>query len=142
VKVFRWFLSFIAANTASFFAMLFGETVFRHVYYGGGILRSLGGLSPLVIKAAFCTFIFGFVGVLLAPSTKRNTAFVFFGLSCVFSAGYFDSYKYQDFGVMPFWLASISGVPLGALSALYIGLKIQAWKNSKAEALLKTNSAP
>ncbi len=122
----RWFLCFPVAMLASFICWVIGEKIFTGVAstYGGGVLRSLFGLLPLLITAALPTLVFVAAGVLTSPSKERRVCFVFFGLSLLFSAGGINALNHQD-GFLGFWLASVAGVVIGGILGLIVALRMQ-----------------
>ncbi|MFZ5496138.1 MAG: hypothetical protein ACOZE5_12485 [Verrucomicrobiota bacterium] len=122
----RWLFCFPMAMLASFIGWAIGEKIFTGVAstYGGGLLRSLFGLLPLLITAAFPTTVFVVGGVLTSPSKERRVCFVFFGLSLIFSAGGINALIHQD-SFPGFWLASVAGVAIGGILGLIVALRMQ-----------------
>ena len=126
MKFLRWLLCFPVAMLASFICWAIGKEIFTGVAstYGGGALRSLVGLLPLLITAAFPTIVFVVAGVLTSPSKERRVCFVFFGLSLLFSAGGINALIHQD-SFLGFWLASVAGVVIGGMIGLIVTLRMQ-----------------
>ena len=89
---------------ASLLAWALVEKMFEGVAstYGGGVVRSALGLTPMLVSSAVPTIIFVVCGTLLSPSKDRKMAFVFFGLSLLFSAGGLQLLRFQDFSHMVF----------------------------------------
>ena len=120
-------------------AWMFIQSLFHTTYYGGGIVRSIVGLAPLIIEASLPTTLFVLVGVLLSPSKERKVAFVFFALGLLFSGGGMGMVEAYQVGILPFWLASAAGVVLGALVGLFASLGCQNLRQKRAnQALVPT----
>jgi hypothetical protein len=111
---------------ASFIGWALVEKIFSGIAYtyGGGLLRSVVGLLPLLITAAFPTVAFVGAGVFASPSKERRVCFVFFGLSLLFSAGGINALIHQD-SFPGFWLASVAGVIIGGIIGLLLALRMQ-----------------
>jgi hypothetical protein len=100
--------------------------------YGGGILRSLIGLSPTIFSAAVPAAVFVVSAVMLSPSRERKVSFIFFSLSLLFSPGGLELLAHQGFSHV-FWLAAAVGIILGALLGLFIALRIQSRRSLRQE---------
>ncbi len=132
MKTLRWIISFPTAMILSIVAWMFIQTLFHTIYYGGGNVRSLLGLAPLIIEAALPTTLFVFVGVWLSPSKGRKVAFVYFALSLLCSGSGMGLVENYQIGILPFWLASAAGVVLGALLGLFASLGFQSFRQSRS----------
>jgi hypothetical protein len=124
---------------ASFFGWVIAEEIFTSVAssYGGGVLRTLVGVLPLIITAAFPTVVFVVIGVLTSPSKRRRVCFVFFGLSLLFSAGGINALTYQN-GYPGFWLATMVGVIIGGVIGLIFALTMQRARIPKQQSPVPT----
>ena len=103
---------------------------FHTAYYGGGFIQSAFGVAPLFVRAALSTITFVFVGVLIAPTSARTVAFVFFALSLAFSVGELGLFEDQADEILPFWLACAAGFVLGALLGLSASIGLQDLRKS------------
>ena len=126
MKIIRWIICFPGAMAASLLAWALVEKMFEGVAstYGGGVVRSALGLTPMLVSSAVPTIIFVVCGTLLSPSKDRKMAFVFFGLSLLFSAGGLQLLRFQDFSHI-FWLAAAGGIVAGAVLGLGASLSVQ-----------------
>jgi len=77
MKFLRWLLCFPVAMIASVIGWALVEKIFSGIAstYGGGILRSIVGLLPLLITAAFPTVASVVAGVFASPSKERRVCF-------------------------------------------------------------------
>jgi len=117
---------------ASFVGWALAQKMFSGVAstYGGGLVRSILGLTPIFVSSMIPTVIFVVAGTLISPSKVRKVAFVFFGLSLLFSAGGLQLLEFQDFSHI-FWLVAAAGIVCGALLGFFASLPVQRWRDLK-----------
>jgi len=152
----RFINSFIAALFLSGLAWLIGGEIFPDLNHGGGLLSwiSTGDFWFVTLKAptrghffdppctvapvalaiisAFTAMVFVFSGTLVAPSRTRKSAFLFFGLSFLFSTGLWACGHFSKIGDLNHWIASVTGIIIGSSIGLYFSLKLQD-RRSKTE---------
>ena len=134
MRTLRWIFFFPGAMLCSFMAWGLVHDILSGVAstYGGGIISSVIGLSPIIVSAAIPAAVFVVSAAMLSPSRERKASFIFFALSLLFSAGGLELLEHQDFSHV-FWLAAAVGIILGALLGLFIALRIQNRRSTRQE---------
>ena len=128
MKALRWILCFPVAYAASILSVIVLDISVPHVNYGPGFVRGAMGFILSMAESLMPTFTCCFVGILIAPTSRRIVPFVFFGLSTISSIAWYFGSPYEQFGMMSCMIASFAGIPVGGLLGLFSGLKIQNWK--------------
>ena len=72
----RWIFCFPGAMFASFLGWALAQKMFSGVAstYGGGLIRSVLGLTPIFISSVIPTVIFVMAGTLISPSKVKSQA--------------------------------------------------------------------
>ena len=112
----------MALSLAAWLAL---SAILTGAHGGPDFITRIVGYAPIVIRTFFPTVLFVVSAVMVCPSKKGKTPFVFFVLAILLSGGGVESLPYYQTGMLTFWVTSFAGVIAGALAGLFASLWLQ-----------------